>query len=235
MSGTILLYDDDGAGLFVTGCLERELQRRGNTVRRIKAQEVIADAWHDAAAFVLPGGADRPYIRKLAGAGNASIRSYVEAGGRFYGSCAGGYYAANRVIFNAPDLHVDEPRELAFVAASAVGPLPELAPPFRDDPDCAAVVTLEPDRLVALYWGGFHLVGQGFDVLARYPHGEVAAASTSVGHGRVVLCGLHPEATAGDVATLGDTPHVRHLAEQLKKHEAQRAACFELMWSSLMA
>lgn len=75
--------------------------------------------------FVMPGGADKPYCEALNGVGNANIRAFIEAGGRYYGTCAGAYYGAAKLLFdeNNPAQRMNETRELKFFKGQARGPL----------------------------------------------------------------------------------------------------------------
>ncbi|MEM7808871.1 MAG: BPL-N domain-containing protein, partial [Planctomycetota bacterium] len=226
MTTPVHLYDDEGAGPFVTGCFERRLIERGHEVRHIKAADVLAGVLDDAEVMVLPGGADRPYIRKLGDDGAARIRDFVHGGGRFFGSCAGGYYAARRITFNAPGFDVDEPRPLGFYPGTAHGPVPGIAPPFRDHPESAAVVRLKAGSELgtALFWGGFSLQPDTDATATPIGHyaanALIAAASCTIGNGHVVVSGVHPEVTGDDFASLKDAPATT--VDLLREHEVQR-------------
>jgi biotin--protein ligase len=87
------------------------------------ADALLAGDWAARCALlVMPGGADLPYCRRLAGRGNALISDFVAAGGGYLGLCAGAYYAAARVDFEPGTLlEVAGPRELAFFGGTARG------------------------------------------------------------------------------------------------------------------
>ncbi len=205
------LYVDEGSDAFVADCLERALTDAGGCVARVKAATLLTgDSWHDDADIIaFPGGADRPYANKLDGAGNASIRRFVEGGGRFLGVCAGAYYACSRIDFTGAEYAVKSPRELGFFPGTAIGSLPELASPYRtSDLNCASAARLHwaGGETHALYWGGCAFVADkdatGVSVLARYADlpadRDIAAVACQVGAGRAVLVGVHLETRGVD-------------------------------------
>ena len=250
--GDCLLYDDAGADPFVTGCLGRELARTVGPVRRVKAGDLTAgDGWHAAARLLaIPGGADRPYAAALDGAGNASVRRFVEHGGRVLGVCAGAYYACRRIDFVGGDFAVRSPRELAFFPGTAAGSVAELAEPYRvNDLRCSAVVEVRHrgGMAGALYWGGCRFRPDadagGFDVVATYaalPAGDDAAAiRVRVGDGAVVLVGVHAEVTGDDFDADrrhypgGDGDRWARQADALRNGEAGRRALWETLVAAL--
>lgn len=95
------------------------------TVRTCGPADVTAGALEEesAALLVMPGGADLPYTRDLAGDGVASIRGFIESGGSYLGLCAGAYYATARVDFEPghPSLSVAGRRDLALFPGAALG------------------------------------------------------------------------------------------------------------------
>jgi biotin---protein ligase len=76
-----------------------------------------------AALLVMPGGADLPYTRDLAGAGIAAIRAFISAGGCYLGLCAGAYFACASVDFEPGHvaLSVRGGRDLALFPGAALG------------------------------------------------------------------------------------------------------------------
>ena len=131
--------------------------------------------------FVMPGGADKPYCEALNGLGNANIRAFVEAGGRYYGTCAGAYYGASKLLFDEqnPVRCMNETRELEFFKGQARGPLfvryPEGGPypatiALGDDTGYVRLDT----NFTAYYFGGPffdypELKDGTYKVLAYYP------------------------------------------------------------------
>lgn len=137
--------------------------------------------------WVMPGGADKPYCEALNGQGNKNLRAFIESGGRYYGTCAGAYYAADNLLFDEqnPTRMINEPRELKFFPGQARGPL---FVPFPEGGSCPALIALsayadhggDPDQVMpdnnftAYYYGGPFFdyprkKDKGCKVLAYYP------------------------------------------------------------------
>ena len=94
--------------------------------RYLMPEEVISEKFaENCDLLVMPGGADKPYCEALNGPGNKNIRAFIEAGGRYYGTCAGAYYGADNLLFDEqnPTRRMKETRELKFFNGQARGPL----------------------------------------------------------------------------------------------------------------
>ena len=150
--------------------------------------EIISNAFSEyCTLFVMPGGADTPYCKALNGTGNKNIRAFVEAGGCYYGTCAGAYYAAENLLFDEqnPARKINATRELAFFLGQARGPL---FVPFPGGGPYPATVALsayadhggDPNQVMidenftAYYYGGPFfdypkLKDGSYKVLAYYP------------------------------------------------------------------
>lgn len=165
-------------------------------------------------AFILPGGADLPYLKMFDAECLATVREVLDAGGSFIGICAGAYFASSECIFekNDPLLRVVGPRPLNLFPHPATGAVREN---FRYGSESGTTFeTLECEWhkrtfKAQVYCNG----GPAWDVdsseetcvIARYSgpvlkrHGipakaPVAALKHSFGRsGSVVLCGVHPE------------------------------------------
>ncbi len=204
MAKNIVIYQDDGVGVFARRCLENFF--REDDVWLCTAESVIDGRVFDMTdLFVMPGGADLPYCRKLNGAGNANIRSFVENGGTYLGVCAGAYFACRNIEYHkGRDDEICGPRELAFVPATAIGSLPDLTPPHDATLATAAIVdiTLQDGSTVPVFYQGgcrFDLSpGHDCDILATYTQiagNPPAIIRRTVGRGTVVLSGVHFEIT----------------------------------------
>lgn len=196
MARNIVIYQDQGVGEFGLSCLRDFFA--GDHVELANAAKVIdGKVLQKADLFVMPGGADLPYCKKLNGAGNKNIRRFVEDGGIYLGLCAGAYYACRDIEYHKG--RIDEicgPRELAFIDATAYGSLPDLAPWYNDTLDSAAIASVDGRKV--FYNGGcaFLLRDSDASILASYddiPGQPPAIISKSIGKGRVVLSGVHFE------------------------------------------
>lgn len=124
----ILIYSGPGAGpLSLTNTVATITQAVGTkyNIKTVGPEIIIDKQWlKNTALLIMPGGADRPYLEKLAGQGNANIRDYVASGGKYLGICAGAYYASDRLEFAKGDseLEVTGERKLKFFPGLISGP-----------------------------------------------------------------------------------------------------------------
>lgn len=189
------------ATLHKTLCLKYQL-------KTISAKKLIEDPWEETAAlFVLPGGADLPYVKQLNGAGNRKIRDYVEKGGSFLGICAGSYYAGSFVEFakGTPN-EITGVRELSFFKGKVIGPLLKEYTCEDDSGSLAASILWnqtdffkEKEAFTLFYSGGGYFLDAHHmadtAVLAHYSIGEdyPAIIECKVGRGVVILSAAHFE------------------------------------------
>ncbi|KAF9107924.1 biotin holocarboxylase synthetase [Mortierella sp. AM989] len=190
-------------------------------VMKIDAKGLLTEPWEESTALlVIPGGRDIPYTKDLNGAVNDKIRAYVKAGGRFWGVCAGAYFASDRIVFEVgTPLEVQGSRELKFFKGECRG---VVYPGFVYDSEQGAnAVEIQLDREALGHGGklGFektrvYFNGGGFfvdaekdpdtQVLAWYSdsnedgamdEGQRKAAMVvcRVGQGLALLTGVHPE------------------------------------------
>jgi len=228
MKRNIVIYQDEGVGEFGVQCLEKFFA--GDDVWLANAEAIIdGRVLGMADIFVMPGGADLPYCKKLNGTGNDNIRAYVEEGGMYLGICAGAYYACKAIEFHKGRQDaICERRELAFTKATACGSLQDLAPPYDLTLASAAIATLtlnNGEQVKSFYHGGPALVGAGPEdkIIARYDGVEGSPAAilrTRIGDGHAILSGVHLEVSAEDFAQYplkeeGDKAFISALREQL--------------------
>jgi hypothetical protein len=121
-----------------------------------------------------------PEIRRALG-------DWLNAGGAYLGICGGGYIASKGWEDN------DD-----FVEALGIMPVSTEAWIEESAPMIITVTWNGDERPIYYQYGPVFLMGDesGFEILARYDDGRVAALATDVGRGRVVVCGPHPEAEA---------------------------------------
>lgn len=202
MARNIVIYQDEGVGEFGLKCLAEFFS--GDDVWFANADAIIdGRVLHMADIFVMPGGADLPYCRKLDGEGNDNIRAYVEKGGTYLGICAGAYYGCEALEYHkGREDEICAQRELAFAPAVAVGSIHDLAAPYDLTLNSASVITLQ-NGLQTYYHGGpyFRLNGK-VDILAYYnlPYIAPAVIRTPVGKGMAILSGVHFEVTPHQLA-----------------------------------
>ncbi|BGP15612.1 hypothetical protein JCM10213_004132 [Rhodosporidiobolus nylandii] len=186
-------------------------------VQLVTPKTLRSEPWaQNCALLVFPGGRDLPYLFDLGGTANDRIRDWVRRdGGRYLGICAGAYYACDRIEFEVgTQMEVTGERELRFFPGVCRG---TVFPGFEYDSDAGArEVTLRlnraawrdhwqqsPEECEVWYNGGgaFFLddgdaAAKGVETLATYAHVEGAPAAgvvCSVGKGKAVLWGTHPE------------------------------------------
>ena len=235
-SKTIYLYAGLGAGSDSVRHTLHTLhdQLPWYLIKTLDAHELISGQWcDDAAAFVMPGGADIFYAKRLKGKGNQVISQYVQTGGVYIGICAGAYYAAEQVCFDdGKGFQVKESRELAFISGAARGPV---SGSYDASSYEEAVVT---DLEGCFGTGPFFLNGgpsfqEGGEILARYAQYDQrpAIVYTSYGQGKALLSGVHFE-YAPDKLDSQD-PFLARLMPRLKEGDSLRRQAMKSFWDLL--
>ncbi|MCB9030089.1 MAG: biotin--protein ligase [Deltaproteobacteria bacterium] len=202
----VYIYNDLGVGERSLEAATRSFRSLNFEVAHIGASEVLHKDWHeDALLFVMPGGADLPYCQKLNGSGTAKIKSYVESGGKYLGFCAGAYFGSGYVEFEkGHELEVLGERELKFFPGKTIGPAYGLGTydyKWPKDGRAAQVSFVNDASVYCIYYSGGCYFEQpekfsNVKVVARFQdiNGNPAAAVLcSVGKGKVLLSGVHPE------------------------------------------
>ncbi|MDP2193038.1 MAG: BPL-N domain-containing protein, partial [Alphaproteobacteria bacterium] len=146
---------------------------------------------------------------KLNGRGNSVIKNYVQNGGCYIGFCAGAYYGASYCDFHRDDKRGYEvlgKRELSFFDGAAIGPT--LSEYEYGSKKGARVSSIMWDDVTykAYFNGGCHFMvrnAKNVKVLATYLNKDLripeydasmpAIIECAVGHGKAILCGVHPE------------------------------------------
>ncbi len=225
-----LFYYDEGISewsrKYLPQAMQDSLGGKGMEVATILADQIIAGDLDSAQLLIMPGGADRPYIKKLGAEGCRQIRRFVSSGGTYLGICAGAYFAASKIEWNtgAPGSICAE-RDLKFFSGKAIGPLTGPGSYQADSEMGARVLRLHsPDgaSFASYYNGGcwFEPNGESYEPIAFFTDykNRLAVVKGAVGKGRVVLSGVHPEFSP---AMLGPQ-HACY--PELKARDAQRAA-----------
>ena len=195
----IVLYTDLGAGERSLKDTKLMLYRNfpKDKIIEVSAQNVIDGFWRkNAKIFVMPGGADLGYVKKLNGAGNQQIIEYVEGGGKYLGICAGAYYASAYLRFKDKFV-VEGSRELKFFPGSSVGPTYKGFSPHNREGARAVNITLDGTAYPVYYYGGGSFKNANtfreVKILAHYATKQPAIVITEVGAGKALLSGVHFE------------------------------------------
>ncbi|KAG0203093.1 biotin holocarboxylase synthetase [Mortierella sp. GBA30] len=218
----ILVYSGEGTShtsIIHTVNSLRSLIGQHYDVMKIDAKGLHSEPWEESTSLlVFPGGRDLPYVRDINGQANQKIKNYVQSGGRFFGICAGAYYASNRISFEpGTPLQVQGSRELGFFKGMCRG---AVYPGFVYGSETGAnAVTLQLnkeifgqdqlgfDETTAYFNGGGYFVDaeqyHGTQVLAWYKNepnqieaesaNKAAMIACQYGQGLAVLTGVHPE------------------------------------------
>ena len=244
---TIYIYSDQGVSqesLTQTIHTMSFLFGSKYSIQKIDARQVIQGTWRkDAALFIMPGGADLPYVKALAGQGNQEIKKYVEQGGEYLGICAGAYYGSREVQFAVgTPLEVIGPRELNFFPGIAKGPA--LAPyDYKSNSGSRAARILVSngglkEKAVVYFNGGPEFIAdpnsQNFKIIARYedlPENPPAIVEISVGSGAVILSGVHLE--YDPVLLNPKDPYLPEIIAALKKYQTERIKILDSIFANL--
>lgn len=204
MTKKIIIYADEGVGSFSLTAVRDYFS--SDAVTLIDAEEILKSGIsEDTDIFVMPGGADKPYAKKLKGIANQKIKNYVENGGIYLGICAGAYYGCAQIEFQkGTENEICEPRELGFFNGVGIGCIPKLAKPYDETLGSASITSIRfLDVIVpVLYWGGCYFdfeEKETCDIIATYEEVEgnpPAIISCAYGQGLAILSGVHFEVSS---------------------------------------
>lgn len=128
------MYFDEGVSTASVVGWERalihDIRYPRHLVRRTNAKQIERDLDEQVAVrtlLIMPGGADRYFLQRLGLARILRLRSAIEGGAAYIGTCAGAYFASRSCIFEAkdPNLRVVGTRPLALVPYDAIGAMRE--------------------------------------------------------------------------------------------------------------
>ena len=221
----VWVYNDEGASELsiqsVLTTIKEKLSADIIAVQTISSQEILANKLNKTidsestsiGVFIMPGGADLPYCKKLNGQGNDNIRQFISEGNVYIGICAGGYYGASAIQFSGQSYEngcekgskkgyeINGARELAFFSGTAIGSIATLCEEHLYDETVSskAMATFnyangQQDEVY--YHGGAYFSADcdaNFNVVATYIDGKNAVVSGDFGHGKYLLSGVHFE------------------------------------------
>jgi glutamine amidotransferase-like uncharacterized protein len=152
-----------------------------------EALPLSATSLAGAALYVQPGGDDDDDVASaLSLASIEAVRSFVRSGGRYLGFCMGGFLAGTPGF----DLVDGETDEYITQKGATVRSVKPVVMPIR-----------WRGRKRWMYFQNGNMVrfnasASGVIVVATYPNGDIAAAVSPFGRGKVGITGPHPEADA---------------------------------------
>ncbi|NGX34381.1 MAG: hypothetical protein K1060chlam1_00734 [Candidatus Anoxychlamydiales bacterium] len=235
MKKKIRIYSDRGVSLFSLNCLMNELTSLDLGVDTISSKQVIEENWQDSTSiFIMPGGSDLLYLRKLKNEGCERIKKFVEDGGSYLGICAGAYFGSEYVEFEkGNDLEVLGKRELNFVKAKAIGPAYKKPKFSYENHKGSKAVPLEYESedsfqyLSSVYFkGGCYFEGDNqLDIIGRYSDLNLAAiVRAKIKKGRAILSGVHIECSSNDIFDMDEKLSL--MKKEIKKTENIRKKIF---------
>lgn len=246
----ILIYNDHGACPCSVQSLMSALKQES---LHHKYEIVYADRhiikkndWSkETKLLIFPGGRDIPYHRALKGDSNKNIVDFVENGGAFLGICAGAYYGCASIEFEKGNpLEVIDNRELKFFPGKGQGPAYGLGQfTYHGEGGSRIASLLLKDASASIfssyYKGGCAFAGaedcSEISTIAHYSDIEnqpAAIVQCSVGKGRAILSGVHPEYSAYSPSI--ESSISEPLLSELKLIEPQRRKLFQEILARLL-
>ncbi len=233
----ILIFEDEGCAQESIKAISQELTSLFScTVEAKNADYLKKAAWEEHTfAIVMGGGECTRWEEKLGAEGIERIRRFVTRGGRYLGICAGAYFAARESIFClSGQMAIKKTRSLAFFDGTACGPIAACNNHLSPESALAVKINLLSQRKGRCYYQGgcsFNITedSETTRVLASYekPYGGSCIIRCTVGAGKAILCGLHPEFLwKPEYASF-----LKDLAPKLVKHEPFR----KIVWQSMVS
>lgn len=206
----ILIYDDKGSSkqsiqaIYIQILNSRDLSPYYK-IKTVDGEYIRTKSWEEnTVLFIMGGGVCSEWDESLGSTGIVKIRMYVVNNGRFLGICAGAYFASAHSFFTLGGKSpIEKERDLCFYSGSAIGPILDTSDHLSLDSLIAVQIDMAFENEIktgnVYYQGGcrFNIneCTGSTKVLAKYVHPYTGAAIISciAGHGKAVLCGVHPE------------------------------------------
>lgn len=234
----IAIYTDEGTnreGIIV-------LSKRLHSYKPlfITAKDISSRLLSTLSLFIVPGGRDVPYHRKLTGIKAQNIVQFVQQGGSYLGICAGAYFASSEFEFDkGASLEIIAKRELSFFPGKAIGPA--FGPnTFQYDSRKGAKATLIHTPLLSSPIYTFFNGGCYFENAHKKPeinllgsYSEIensppAIISRQIGLGLAILSGVHLEYSANDLPK-------SKVADKLRSTDSEREVLFQMLIKKLIS
>ena len=201
---------DGGAWPGLLPGVARSIENSGHVPLAIRFEEIITGRLiaENFRALTVPGGYSYGYKVGLDGH-EQRIRDFIDAGGGYYGICAGSFYTAETLTWEGRDY----PYALAIYKGPIIGPIDDIAPwpeyfPTPLDISGDPVIGDLGSIRQMYYGGGYHGIpdpavqGSVVHTAGTFAYGGSANGLSAVvrynyGNGRVFLVTTHPESRAG--------------------------------------
>jgi len=151
-----------------------------------EAMQLDAASLERATLYAQPGGPDGvdEAVEAIGDEAIEAVRKFVSGGGRYLGFCMGAFLADD------PGFDLIEGRTLAYTERPHAK--------VKNDEDTVTPVIWRGKKRLMYFQSGaaiqYKSSEKSAEVLARYPNGDIAAAVSDFGRGRVGIVGPHPEA-----------------------------------------
>lgn len=166
-------------------------------VKTISAKDLKLGIWRDKGEIlIIPGGADKYYVKRLGVLGEKIIKEFILSGGKFIGICAGAYFASSEVVFaKGSKIEVIGKRGLALFKGRAVGPVS--GGYCYSDNSCAMAISVRHSQVHRIFFNGgcYFEKAEDFDsleVIAFYDDKGLPAI-LNINQGQIILSGVHFE------------------------------------------
>jgi hypothetical protein len=137
----------------------------------------------EASLWLQPGGHSSQVMTTMDPAMQTALNKFVENGGAYVGFCAGAFSATKLV---------------GTTNINGFGIFPGLTTLYDFDAQAGIIPTQWNGKQRYVYWEGGPYISEipaGLaEATAFYPNGQIAAARSSYGKGKVYITGMHPEA-----------------------------------------
>ncbi len=238
----IAIYLDEGVSREGVNILFKRLRESNRAFFPISSKEIKAGKLESASLFILGGGRDLPYHRKLKGEGTKKIRTFVENGGHYLGICAGAYFGSAEVDFDRGfSLEVLGKRELSFFPGKAIGPAYGKNTFRYQSYKGAKAAKIQPVHapfFYSYYNGGCYFEGAAQNastkILARYEDLEdkpAAIIECPIGKGKAILSGIHLEYSFNDFSLTNR--ELKKIYPKIQETERTRALFFKSLLTEI--
>ena len=137
----------------------------------------------DVAVWIQPGGTSSTVLTSMTSTMIDALKNFVSTGGGYVGFCAGAFSATQK----DGDSSID-----------GFNIFPGLSALYQDSNNADIVNVQWEGKSRYVYWEGGPYLSElpaGLaEPIAYYPNGQIAAARSSYGSGKVFIAGFHPEA-----------------------------------------